>query len=118
MDGLRGTAPLVLPRRYLIDSEVAISHHLYGFCDASTRAYAAVVYLATVTEKDTSVSFVAAKTRVASLQPQTIPRLELLSVLLLSRLITVVANSLQSILPQLELQCFTTPKSHSTGFME
>ncbi len=59
------------------------------------------------TEKDVVVRFVASKTQVAPLQAQTIPRLELLSALLLSRLIISVANSLKSTLPQLELRCFT-----------
>ena len=103
-----GTGTLSIPRGYFSDSEgVVTSHCLYGFCDASTRAYAAVIYLVTVTGDSTSVSFVAAKTRVAPLQPQTIPRLELLSALLLSRLMSTVANSLTSNLPQLELRCFT-----------
>ena len=51
---------------------------LCGFCDASAKVYAAVVYLAQVTEEETTISFVAAKTRVAPLQLQTIPRSELL----------------------------------------
>ena len=48
-----------------------------------------------------------AKTRVVPLQAQTIPRLELLSALLLSRLITTVSNSLKSTQQRLELRCFT-----------
>ncbi len=54
-----------------------------GFGDASTQAYAAVVYLVLQTNSSISVRFVVSKTRVAPLQPQTIPRLELLSALLL-----------------------------------
>jgi len=80
---------------------------LCGFCDASTRAYAAVVYLVLRTNTDTTVRFVVSKTRVAPLRPHTIPRLELLSAFLLSRLIASVANSLRPTLPQLEIQCFT-----------
>ena len=69
---------------------------LCGFCDALTHAYAAVVYLVIITDLGTSVRFVVSKTRVAPLQTQTIPRLELLSALLLSKLIVSVAESLQS----------------------
>ena len=72
------------------------SYFLCGFCDASILPYAAIVYLVTVREEDVHISFVTAKTRVAPLQSQTIPRLELLSALLLSRLITTVADSLIS----------------------
>ena len=60
------------------------------------------------TEEDTFARFVAAKTRVAPLQAQTIPRLELLlSALLLSRLITSVSDAFKSTLPQLGLICST-----------
>lgn len=108
VDDLCESIPLSIPRRYLTGHEgVVTSRSLCGFCDASTRAYAAVTYLVTVTEDDVEVSFVAAKTRVAPLQSQTIPRLELLSALLLARLIATVADSLNSTLPQLELRCFT-----------
>jgi hypothetical protein len=53
------------------------------------------------------VNFVVSKTHVAPLQSQTIPQLELLSALLLARLITSVSESLKSTFPKLELRCFT-----------
>ena len=78
---------LSLPRNYLSElTDPTVSATLCGFCDASTKAYAAVVYLVLKTETRSSVQFVAAKTRVAPLKGQTIPRLELLSALLLSKL--------------------------------
>ena len=97
-----------LPRSYHADlEEKPTTYDLCGFCDASTRAYAAVVYLILRSEVNTTVRFVAAKTRVTPLQKQTILRLELLSALLLLRLIVSVSNSLKSILPQLPLRCYT-----------
>ena len=93
-----------LPRSYRADLEENLL--TYGL-DASTRAYAAVVYLILRSDVSTTVRFVAAKTRVAPLQRQTIPRLELLSALLLSRLIVSVSNSLKSMLPQMPLRCYT-----------
>ena len=58
---------------------------LYGFRDALKLAYSAVVYMYdTVSD---SVQFVVSKTRVAPLVQMTILRLELLSCLLLARLI-------------------------------
>ena len=105
---LKANQPLSIPRSYLANVRGTVTTcHLYGFCDASTRAYAAVVYLVLTTDEDQLVRFVAAKTRVAPLRAQTIPRLELLSALLLSRLITSVSDSLNSTLPQLQLKCFT-----------
>ena len=47
------------------------------------------------------------KTRVAPTQELTIPRLELLSALLLARLITVVSNAVKPLLPPFGLQCYT-----------
>lgn len=47
------------------------------------------------TETQMFIRFVAAKTRVAPLQVHTVPRLELLSALLLSRLMVSVRISLQ-----------------------
>ena len=77
---LRGSTPILLPRCYSpYPSTEIISSHLCGFCDASQRAYAAVVYLVSVSICDVNVSFVAAKTRVSPLRLITIPRLELLS---------------------------------------
>ena len=55
--------------------ESAGSFSLCGFCDASTTAYAAIVYLVARTEMCVQSQFVAFKTRVASLQTLSIPRL-------------------------------------------
>jgi len=85
----------------------SVQYRLYGFCDASTIAYAAVVYLAEEDEHETRLSFMVAKTRVAPLKSQIIPRLELLSALLLTRLISTVSESLGDRLPLLLPKCFT-----------
>ena len=105
---LNVAGPLSLPRSYLCEiTEPMISATLFGFCDASMKAYAAVVYLLLKTETQSVVRFVAAKTRVAPLQSQTIPRLELLSTLLLSKLIVSVHNSLQHQMAPLDITCYT-----------
>ncbi|XP_044313278.1 uncharacterized protein LOC123037280 [Drosophila rhopaloa] len=69
---------------------------LHGFSDASTKAYAAVVY-SRVTNDDgsISVSIVAAKTRVAPLKQQSLPRVELCAALLLSQLIRSITSALR-----------------------
>ena len=69
---------------------------LHGYCDASKEAYAAVVYLVACNESQSSVKFVTSKTRVAPQQEMSIPRLELLSAVLLARLIDSVTSSLQA----------------------
>ena len=87
-----------------------ISYTLCGFCDASLEAYAAVVYLLMETENGHSVRFLAAKTRVSPLRRQSIPRLELLSALLLSRLMRSISQSLENELQLLPPSCFTHSK--------
>ncbi len=100
---LRQSKPISMPRCYF-DEPADTAVRLYGFCDASMAAYAAVVYIA---RDGGTPSFVVSKTRVAPLKTQSIPRLELMSALILSRLITSVATSLA---PRYQLQphmCFT-----------
>ena len=80
---------------------------LYGFCDASAAVYAAVVYLCVGTEQ---AHFMASKTRVSPLSQQTIPRLELLSCLLLARLITHVLAALETVIEVKLGSCFTDSK--------
>ena len=58
-------------------------------------------------DEDLTVSFVTSKTRVAPIQLQTIPRLELLSALLLARLLTAAMESLQPVLSLHTPRCFT-----------
>ena len=105
---VRQAPALSLPRCYLTGiTEPLISTTLYGFCDASTKAYAAVIYLQLITESQVFVRFVAAKTRIAPIKQQSIPRLELLSALVLSRLMVSVQSSLEYEVPSLNCKCFT-----------
>ena len=53
------------------------------------------------------VRFVAAKMRVAPLQSQMIPRLELLSTFLLSKLVLSIHNSLQPLMAPLDVRYYT-----------
>ena len=59
------------------------------------------------TASTTQVKFVASKTRVSLLKKVTIPRLELLSALLLARLITSVTNAIKYDLQVSQPSCFT-----------
>ena len=75
---------------------------LHGFCDASNKAYAAVVYLQVTTTSGSCLRFLASKTRVGPVAQQTIPRLELLSALILARLVTNVRQALEE---EIKLPC-------------
>ena len=94
LDSLR-VQPLSIPRSMFsgIDKS-SMKCQLHGFCDASSIAYAAVVYMKIQTPLETVVRFVASRTRVAPIQTVTIPRLELLSALLLAKLVTAVSSAL------------------------
>ena len=100
LNGLRIENPLRIPRCFEPNS--FSSRRLIGFCDASVKAYAAIVYL----EIGEGVfNLVAAKNRVAPIQTQTVPRLELLGALLLARLVASVRSSLDGLVG--ESVCFT-----------
>ena len=99
---------VVVPR-FMCSHNVAEvnSYELWGFCDASVSAYAAVIYLVTDTSMGKSLTLITSKARVAPTQAQTIPRLELLSALLLARLIAAVSDALSSRLNLRAPRCFT-----------
>ena len=90
--------------------EDGITCTLYGFCDASKHAYAPVIYLAIETPVGQVIRFVVSKTRVSPLKSQTIPRLELLSALLLARLMKSVTESLEPELTLTQPKCYSDSK--------
>lgn len=70
---------------------------IHGFCDASERAFAAVVYLRLVYEDGSvEVILMASTIQVAPTKQQTIPRLELLGAVILSHLVSSITASLLS----------------------
>ena len=94
---LRQAQLMSIQRGYFSDvSGQVIFNCLYGFCDASKKAYAAVIYLVIRTSRETHVQFVVSKTRVTPVRSQTIPRLELLAALLLARLMSNTLKALST----------------------
>ncbi len=111
VSSLRHSAPFSIPRCYFDSLFVpTTSWSLVGFCDASKTAYAAVVYLHCKSVSGCSARFVACKTRVAPIKTQTIPSLELLSALLLSKLMDNVSQALSLELMLGEPSYFTDSK--------
>lgn len=85
---LRQISRLSVPRWTNFDVENVVQ--LHGFCDASEKAYGAVVYLKTLK----GVMVLCSKSRVSPIGPMTIPRLELKGAVLLADLITKVHSAL------------------------
>lgn len=82
--------------RYIHTREDSKEITLHGFCDASNKAYCAVIYCRVVTSNDEiKTSIVASRTRVAPIRPVSIPRLELLGALLLAQLLSFVRESMR-----------------------
>ena len=86
---------ITLPRCYFSQAEKQ-TVELHGFADASTLAYAAVVYVRAVYVDGTvSSELVVAKTKVAPLKTVSIPRLELCGAVLLSELLVATSMALK-----------------------
>ncbi|XP_008190090.1 uncharacterized protein LOC103311953 [Acyrthosiphon pisum] len=83
LDMLGWLTEIRIPR--CIGGSIGIEYSLCGFCDASERGYAAVLYLrVTDPSQKVNVYLLGAKTKLTSLKPTTIPRLELCGAVLLA----------------------------------
>jgi thymidine kinase len=71
---------------------------LHVFCDASMEAYAAVAYLRTESKNGIEVNFLMGKARIRPIKPITIPRMELLALLIASTLAKKICEEID-ILP-------------------
>ncbi|XP_051162144.1 uncharacterized protein LOC127282104 [Leptopilina boulardi] len=72
-------------------------YEIHGFADASTKAYAAVVYLRVLNDNEKPIiTIMFSKTKVAPLKQITVPTLELCAVALLAKLITKIKTDLRT----------------------
>ena len=73
-----------------------VQHYLACFCDASSYAYAASVYLVQINaEQESKSDVIFSKTRLAPLKKMTIPRLELMAVVIGVRCLQYVKQQLK-----------------------
>ena len=94
--------------------EIILSMLLRGFCDSSYQVYCGMVYILVETTLCIRVSFLCSKTKVVYLKKLSIPRLELLQCVLLSKVlkdVLVALNRRVSIAGQI-------PKLHCARWME
>ena len=107
---LRKLNKVSVPRNYFKASETAVDKRfeIHGFSDASAEAYGAAVYLRRVCrDSKPSISLITAKSRVAPLNRKSIPRLELLGAVILSKLIKRVQEIFRSVLKCTHIYCWT-----------
>lgn len=84
-----------VPRKLIVNNANLIK--LEGYCDASSRGYAAVIYVTSENEeKDHDSNYVISKTKLKPVVSQTIPRMELMGAVLLVKLMTVVMQWLKN----------------------
>ena len=91
---LRELEKITLPRRSVSISPASLYVELHVFCDASTAAYAAVVYIRQSFDGSVHARMLTAKTRVAPIRSLCFPRLEFCAVLLGAKLVEAVSSSL------------------------
>ena len=71
---------------------------LHGFGNGSRVAFAATIYLrAEMKSGKIEVNLVSSKAQIAPMKGKTIPRMELMSALILARFITTVSNALEDV---------------------
>uniref|UniRef100_A0A0A9XSD4 Integrase catalytic domain-containing protein n=2 Tax=Lygus hesperus TaxID=30085 RepID=A0A0A9XSD4_LYGHE len=95
VDELHNLSQVRVPRWLRISEAKNI--HVLGFCDASTKGYAAAVYLRLQLNQDVQCFLIKAKTKLAPTKPTTIPRLELNGALLLAKIVTSIQPFLKKI---------------------
>ena len=85
---LKNLNDISFDRHLFDDQNNFVSIELHGYCDAFKTAYSAVIYARTIYKDKMTVKFVSAKPKVMSNKGVSIPRIELLYCLLLSKLVS------------------------------
>lgn len=102
---LRDLQHITMPR-WIDTTTTMLSCQLHGFCDASESAYAAAVYVRTITTtNDITTHLIIAKSKVAPTKKISLPRLELCGAVLLAKLINKTKTSIKINIDEIFLWC-------------
>ena len=97
--------------RYLFSNQRNVTNfELHGFCDASLQAYSAVIYVRTVKNDVITTNLLTAKSKIVPNRKLSVPKLELMSCLLLSRLIVSVKKALSVDVNISDVVCWSDSK--------
>ena len=109
LEKLRTLDKLVIPRAILKDikENKALRCEMHDFCDSSLKAYSAMVYLKVLIKEKCCARLLSVKSKVASHKTLTIPRLELLSCHLQSKLVDSVKRAIEIIVKVDEMYFWT-----------
>ena len=89
--------PFTSVPRYLFGDRHSVTElELDGFCDASIQAYSAAVYVRSSKNDNIVTNLLTPKSKIVPNRKLTVPKLELMSCLLLSRLIVSVRKALSA----------------------
>ena len=91
---LQDLSEIHIPRNLKMESTGEIQNSLVCFCDASTSAYATVLYFVQTDRVNSKSDLIFAKTRLAPMNEMSIPRLELMAVLIGVRCVKFVKEQL------------------------
>ena len=91
---LGNISQITVPRNIAMKSTTPVKFRLACFCDASKIAYSAAVYLHQESEDTSKCDLIFSKSRLAPTKSLTIPRLELMAVLIGTRITTFVRKEL------------------------
>ena len=83
---------------------------MHGFCDASVEAYSASVYVRLRKDDVITTNLVTAKLKIVPSKELTVPRLELMSCLSLSRLVVSVKKALSAEVNITQVVCWSNSK--------
>ena len=107
---MKNCEKITFPRCYSRVNKVR-GIELHMFSDASELAFGAVIYMRVSCDDGIYISLVAAKSRIAPLKKQSIPRLELLAALTGVRLLLSVHSTLSKVIEFQKIYCWSDSKT-------